>query len=140
MEFVLDNSVCMRWLFRDGSERDLEYATHILALLEDGTNVALAPSIWPLEVANVVARAEAKGLLGEAQSAEFTSILKDMAIEIDPATSVHALDDTLQLARRFNLSAYDAAYLELALRRGAPLATLDANLGLAVEQTGLRVP
>lgn len=129
----------MRWLFGDGSADDLSYASHVLALLEVGANGALAPSIWPLEVANVIARAEAKELLNEAQSAEFTSTLKDMAIEIDSATAGHALDDTLQLARRFNLSAYDAAYLELALRQGVPMATLDSNLRAALTRTGVGI-
>lgn len=129
----------MRWLFSDGSSDDLSYASYVLRLLEDGSNDALAPAIWPLEVANVIARAEAKNLIGEAQSTEFTSTLKDMAIEIDPATAAHALDDTLQLARRFNLSAYDAAYLELALRQGIPMATLDANLHDALSRTGVAI-
>lgn len=127
----------MRWLFGDGSTDDLSYASHVLSLLENGSTGALVPSIWPLEVANVIARAEAKNLIGEAQSAEFTSTLKEMAIKIDSATAVHALDDTLQLARRFNLSAYDAAYLELALRQGVPMATLDANLRDALARTGV---
>lgn len=139
MQFVLDNSVCMRWLFSDGSSDDLSYASYVLGLLEDDSNDALAPGIWPLEVANVIARAEAKNLIGEAQSTEFTSTLKDMAIEIDRATAAHALDDTLQLARRFNLSAYDAAYLELALRQGIPMATLDANLRDALSWTGVAI-
>ena len=137
MRFVLDNSVCMRWLFADGSTDDLDYASHVLGLLEDGSSEAVTPSIWPLEVANVIARAEARDLIGEAQSAEFTSTLKAMTIDVDTATARHALDDTLQIARRFNLSAYDAAYLELALRDGIALATLDANLRAAVERTGL---
>lgn len=137
MRFVLDNSVCMRWLFGDGSAEDLDYASRVLALLEDGSNGAVTPSIWPLEAANVIVRAEARELIGEAQSAEFTSILKAMAIEVDSATALHAFDDTLQLARRFNLSAYDAAYLELSLREGLPLATLDADLRAAVSRTGL---
>lgn len=62
-----------------------------------------------------------------------------MAIEIDPATPGRAFDDTLQRARRFNLSAYDAAYVELALRRVAPLATLDANLRGAPARTGVAI-
>lgn len=129
----------MRWLFSDGSSDDLRYASYVLSLLEDGSNGALAPSIWPIEVANVIARAEAKNLIGEAQSTEFTSTLKDMAIAIDPATAARALDDTLQLARRFNLSANDAAYLELALRQGIPMATLDANLRDALRRTGVAI-
>jgi predicted nucleic acid-binding protein len=130
----------MRWLFGDGSYDDLDYASHVLSLLENESNAALAPSIWPLEVANVIARAEAKELIGEAQSVEFTSTLKNMTIEIDSATAARAFDDTLQLARRFHLSAYDAAYLELAMRRAIPLATLDANLRAALTRTGVALP
>jgi predicted nucleic acid-binding protein len=71
---------------------------------------------------------------------EFTSTLKNMTIEIDSATAARAFDDTLQLARRFHLSAYDAAYLELAMRRAIPLATLDANLRAALTRTGVALP
>ena len=63
MRFVLDNSVCMRWLFGDGGTDDLDYALRVLALLEDGSGEAVAPSIWPLEVANVIARAENRRLI-----------------------------------------------------------------------------
>ncbi|MCG5524354.1 type II toxin-antitoxin system VapC family toxin [Ectothiorhodospira haloalkaliphila] len=128
MLFVLDNSVTMRWLFADGSDEDLAYADFILELLEQPDNHATAPGIWPLEVANVIARAEAKGLLTEARSAEFLGALRAMAIEVMPDVNHHALDDILHLARRFRLSSYDAAYLNLALLLGAPLATLDKGL------------
>ena len=136
MPFVLDNSVTMRWLFGDGSIDDRAYASGILERLERPDIYALAPSIWPLEVANVIARAEVKGWLTEARSSEFTGLLKQMAIHIDPATADHALADTLQLARRFGLSSYDAAYLELALREGHPLATLDQDMRAAATKAG----
>lgn len=129
----------MRWLFADGSAEDLDYASYVLGLLEDGMNEAAAPSIWPLEVANVIARAEARALIGEAKTTEFTATLKAMAIEVDTQTALHAFDDILQLARRFNLSSYDAAYLELALRQGLPLATLDTDLRDALARTGVGV-
>ncbi len=136
MRFVLDNSVTMRWLFGDGSEADLAYATRILQLLESEETEALVPCLWHLEVGNVIVRAEAKGLIPEARSAEFLGLLNDMAIVTDDETVVHARGGTLQLARRFGLSTYDAAYLELALRNGLPLATLDADLRTAVSRTG----
>ena len=63
-------------------------------------------------------------------------MMRCMAITIDPDTPRHALGDTLQLARRFQLSAYDAAYLELALREGLALATLDGDLRMAMQATG----
>jgi predicted nucleic acid-binding protein len=72
----------------------------------------------------------------EARAAEFVGLLRDMAFETDTETAARALGDTLQLARRFKLSVYDAAYLELALRNGLPLATLDDDLNLAFAQTG----
>lgn len=136
MRFVLDNSVAMRWLFGDGSAEDLDYASRILGLLEESDSEACAPSLWPLEVANVIARAEERQLLAEARSSEFIGLLNAMAITIDAGTARHALEDTLYLARRFGLSAYDASYLELALREGLPLATLDTNLRAAVQSTG----
>lgn len=137
MRFVLDNSVSMRWLFGDGTEDDLAYASHVLDVLGDPDAQATAPSVWPLEVANVIARAESKGLLTEARSSEFIGLLEALAVDVDADTARHALENTLQLARRFSLSAYDAAYLELALRKGLPLATLDANLQRAAEKTGI---
>lgn len=136
MRFVLDNSVAMRWLFGDGSAEDLDYASRILGLLEESDSEACAPSLWPLEVANVIARAEERELLAEARSSEFIGLLNAMAIRIDGGTARHALEDTLYLARRFGLSAYDASYLELALREGLPLATLDTDLRAAVQTTG----
>lgn len=136
MRFVLDNSVAMRWLFADGSKSDLAYAGHILELLEQEGGEALVPTLWPLEVGNVIVRAEAKGLIREARSAEFLGLLDDMAIAVDHHTASHALRDTMQLARRFRLSTYDAAYLELALREGLPLATLDTDLRSALNATG----
>ena len=137
MRFVLDNSVAMRWLFADGSADDLAYATRILGLMELEGTAVLVPSLWALEVANVVVRAEAKGLVAEARSAEFLGLLQDMAVFVDNETAGRALNDTLQLARRFGLSAYDASYLELALREGLSLATLDADLRAAMMKLGV---
>jgi predicted nucleic acid-binding protein len=136
MRFVLDNSVTMRWLFGDGSPSDQVYAKFVLSSIAGGN--VLVPGIWCLEVANVIARAESKLGLTEARSAEFVNTLHDMHIEVDSETCAHAMNDTLQLARRYNLSAYDAAYLELALREGSPLATLDEGLEKAIKKSGAK--
>ena len=77
---------------------------------------ALVPSLWALEVCNVIVRAEAKGLLTEARSQAFVVLLERLNIATDSATAAHAWSDTLHLARRYKLSANDAAYLDLALR------------------------
>jgi predicted nucleic acid-binding protein len=139
MRFVLDNSVAMRWLFGDGTPEVLDYARRILDLLTREDGLAIVPCIWPLEVGNVIVRAEAKGLLREARSAEFIGILEEMAIATDPGSHRHALDGVTQLARRYGLSTYDAAYLELALREGLPLATNDEALRKALAKAGGRL-
>ncbi|MBK7655141.1 MAG: type II toxin-antitoxin system VapC family toxin [Betaproteobacteria bacterium] len=136
MRFVLDNSVVMRWLLKDGSAERLAYAAKVLDRLANLGDEAVVPGIWALEVANVLVKAQAKGLVTEARAAEFVGLLRDMAFETDTETAARALGDTLQLARRFKLSACDAAYLEHALRNGLPLATLDDDLNLAFAQTG----
>ena len=76
-------------------------------------------------------------MMTEARSTAFVQLLQDLAIEVDTNTAQHALESTLHLARRFGLSAYDAAYLDLALREGLPLATLDAGLLNAAAATGV---
>lgn len=136
MRFVIDNSVVMRWLFGDGSPADVKYALDILDLFQDPETMALVPAVWPLEVGNVIARAEARNLLQEARSAGFLALLRDMAIEVDARSPAFALTDTLQLARRHGLSTYDASYLELALRESVPLATNDTALRKAIKKAG----
>jgi predicted nucleic acid-binding protein len=136
VNFVLDTSVTMRWFFGDGKPQELAYAGKVLDAMKDAS--ALVPATWGLEVANVIARAEAKGLVTEARSGAFLEMLEGVDIEVDAATSAHALSDTLQLARRYKLSSYDASYLELALRLGVPLATLDEDLQKAAKKAGVK--
>ena len=137
MRFVLDNSVVMRWLLHDGSDERLAYARKVLDLLAQEDGEAVVPGIWSLEAANVIAKSEAKNLVSEARASAFVGLLQAMCIQSDAHTAEHALSETLQLARRFKLSSYDASYLELALREGLPLATLDADLLYAMEKTGV---
>lgn len=136
MSFVLDNSVTMRWLFGDGKPQERAYAGRVLDAMQNVT--ARVPMTWGLEVANVIAKAEAKALVTEARSRAFLEMLEEIEIEVDAATFAHALSDTLQLVRRYKLSAYDASYLELALRTGLPLATLDEDLQKAAKKAGVK--
>ena len=136
MSFVLDASVTMRWFFGDGKPAELAFAAKVLDALK--TDKAIVPVTWGLEVANVIARAEAKALVTEARSGEFLELLEGVSIEVDAAAFTHARSGTLQLARRHKLSAYDASYLELALRRGLPLATLDEDLQKAAKKAGVK--
>ncbi len=136
MSFVLDNSVTMRWFFGDGKPQEITYASKILDAMKS-TN-AVVPVTWGLEVANVIAKAEAKAWVTEARSGAFLEMLEGVDIDVDAATSAHALSDTLQLARRYKLSAYDASYLELALRLGLPIATLDEDLQKSAKKAGVK--
>lgn len=139
MTVVLDASVTMTWLLGDAKPSDHAYSSAVLATMARPDASATVPVAWGLEVSNVLARSEAKGLTTEAQGEAFLEMLAGLAIEPDPATFDTALSSTLQLARRYGLSAYDASYLELALRAGLPLATLDRDLTKAANKAGVRL-
>lgn len=137
MNFVLDASVAMCWLLLDDKPGERAYAQKVLAAMQQAETRARVPVTWGLEVSNVIARAEAKGLLREAQSEAFLEMLDAIDIEADPATFSRAFSETLQIARRYRLSSYDASYLELAMREGLPLATLDEDLQKAATKAGV---
>ncbi len=136
--FVLDASVTLSWLLSDASPAERAYAAKVLEAMKSPDQGAEVPATWSLEIANVIARAEARGLLSEAQSEAFLTMLADTRIRTDGATAARALTDTLSLARRHRLSSYDASYLDLALRTGLPLATLDADLDKAARKAGVK--
>jgi predicted nucleic acid-binding protein len=136
--FVLDASVALTWLLRDASAKDTAYAFAVLKALGGPDASAEVPVTWGLEIANVVARCEAKELLTAAQTSAYLELLQDVAIEADADTYACALGATLELARRYGLSSYDASYLELALRRGLPLASLDKDLTKAAQRAGVK--
>lgn len=111
MTFVLDTSVSLTWLLDDASPRHRSQAFGALNRLRAEAGVAHVPATWSLEVANVIARVEGQGLVAEAQSTAFLEML----------------------------SAYDASYLELAMRMGLPLATLDTDMRRAAPKAGVEL-
>ena len=127
----------MTWLLTDAKPADQRYAGSVLASLAENDIAAAVPVTWGLEVANVVARAEARRLVTEAQSEAFLEMLAGIRLSPDPATFPRSFVETLGLARRYRLSSYDASYLELALRLGLPLATLDSDLLKAARTAGV---
>jgi predicted nucleic acid-binding protein len=131
-EFVLDNSITMVWGFEDEAD---PYATAVLDLMP--TLRAYVPALWPHEVANVLLVGERRKRIKPADAAQFLAVLGAFPIVIDDETTSRAWGDTLAVARSQGLSVYDAAYLELAMRRGLPLATLDARLRAAAEAVGV---
>ena len=135
MKFVLDASVALLWLVPESNPAGVDYASATLKALRESQ--AVVPSLFALGAANVAAKVESKGVVIEADVQRFIALLGRLNIVTDPATSAHALGDTLNLARRYKLSAYDAAYLELSLRTGLPLATLDADLAKAATTAGV---
>jgi predicted nucleic acid-binding protein len=137
MSFVLDNSVAMLWLLPQSNVAGTRLANQVLDRLL--TTGAVVPSLWRLEATNVIVKSLRLNKISQAQASTFIALLEDLDISIDVQTDQRAFHDTLELARRYVLSAYDAAYLELALRNGLPLATLDAKLDAAARQAGVVV-
>lgn len=126
--FVMDCSLTMTWCFQDESTPE---TVSLMESLEEMQ--AHVTTHWPLEVANVLRSSERRGRLTEADADFFLSTLRVLPIVIDRATPDYAWDEIMQLARAHILTPYDAAYLELALRLGLPLATLDKELRLAAQ-------
>jgi len=130
--FIPDTSVSMAWCFEDEVN---PYSEALLARLE-ADEEALVPSLWPLEVANALLKAKQRGRVTENQIRGFLEDLLEFAIRIDDAAIARALTEVRFLADRFHLTSYDAAYLELTLRTGVPLATLDNRLREAARVAG----
>ncbi len=118
--FVLDCSIVVAWLFDD--EASPETDALLDRLKNDG---ALVPGLWRLELGNVLAHAERRNRIAAAQIAAYLDLLNRLPIVTDTETESRALREILTLARTENLTTYDAAYLELAMRRRAELATRD---------------
>lgn len=122
--FVVDASVAIAWLFEDEVTPETEA---VLDRLSD--QEAHAPGLWELEIANVVLSAERRGRISEIATAQIMERLRDLPIRINPDNP--RLHHLLEVARRYGLTSYDAAYLTLALQLNLPLATLDRDLAAA---------
>ena len=130
--FVTDASVALAWCFDD------EATEATRALLDRFENEhAEVPSHWHLELANALAVSERKRRITPAPINEFIALISGLPIVVDEQTPSIALGTVLDLARSQRLSAYDAAYLELAMRRGVSLATMDNDLAQAARQMGV---
>ena len=134
MNFVLDASVALSWCFEDEGD---DYALAVLDELR--SSEAVVASLWPLEMANGLVVAERRGRIDGAGSARFMELVLSLPIVVDPVSRSRAFTVTHGLARTHGLSAYAAAYLEVALRHGVPLATLDAGLKTAAAAEGVPV-
>ena len=134
-QLVLDCSVAMAWCFPD---EVTPRSDELLAGLSRGTR-CVVPSHWPLEVASVLHQAERRGRISQDRASQFVTLLDTLPIRVDPETAARALAGIRALARETGLTPYDAAYLELAVRTGSPLATLDDDLRAAAAARGVTV-
>ena len=133
--FILDASVTLCWCFENQAT---EYTEAIFERLAGGEEASV-PFIWPLEVANVLLTAERRKALKLAQVTSFLEQLSAWPIQVDTLGVGRAFQQILNTARSHNLSTYDAAYLELAIREGLPLATLDNSLREAAQAAGVKM-
>lgn len=133
--FVLDNSVAMRWHLESPKQPDQVYAEAVLKSLADVD--ALVPNLWHLEACNVLLGAEKREDTTTGEVEAFIAHLENLPLYVDPLTSHQCFSRTIALARAYNLSSYDAAYLELAIREGLPIATLDKDLRKAAIKAGV---
>ena len=134
MTFVVDASVALAWCFDD---EESAIADTVLARLEQDAGVA--PSIWPLEIANGLRSAERRGRIDERELSGVVRLLEALPIEVEAMSLDRALGGVMPLARAVGLSSYDAAYLDLALRKGLPLATADEYLAQAAVAAGVQL-
>jgi predicted nucleic acid-binding protein len=130
--FVLDCSVTISWLMPDE-------ASGLNLLNKITESRAIVPSLWSLEVGNVLLIAERKKRITSEQRQKAIHTLTELPIIIDEMTSEHAWLETMELAERYDLTLYDASYLELSLRRSLPLATFDNSLKRAANLAGVLI-
>jgi predicted nucleic acid-binding protein len=121
--FVVDASMTLSWCFGDEAT---PHSRAVLSALQ--TTYAVVPALWPFEIANGLAIAERRKRISRAQIAEFLETLRRLPIQMEWRESVWQCQAILQLAREHGLTAYDAAYLDLARRERLSLATLDHAL------------
>ena len=134
MSFVVDNSVALAWCFED------EQTAAIMALLDRVTDEgAVAPQLWPIEALNGLLTAERRGRIDCEVRQRLAGFLQALPIKIDDETASRSWTTTAHLAEQHHLTAYDATYLELALRKGFPLATKDEDLIKAARRNGITI-
>lgn len=131
---VIDTSVALTWCFEDEATAETD---RLLDHVRD--NGAIVPGLWYLELSNVLIQAEKRGRITQAQTAIRLALIADLPIMLDQETTNRAWREILAIARAEKLTTYDAAYLELAMRRNVPLFTKDKDLAEAAKRLGVSV-
>ena len=130
--FVLDCSVTLSWCFVDEQDR---YAEDVLRSLSKA--LAIVPAIWTSEVTNGLLMGERRQRSTEADTSKWLSSIAGLPIEIDVRGSLDFFAAVAPLARAQGLTSYDASYMEIALRRNLPLATIDKRLQAVAQALGV---
>ena len=133
-QFVVDTSIVMAWCFKDEND---DHADAILDLLQNSNTVV--PSIWPLEITNVLLVAERKKRLKRKDGYRFLSLLAELPITVEQDSYQRMFGEIFALAHMYGLSSYDASYLDLAMRKGIPLATADKTLRNAAKKARIKL-
>ena len=131
---VVDASAALGWCFPDEGS---DYADAVLLALE-GQDVVV-PAIWPIEIVHALLVGERRKRISLADIQRFTELLKGLMIVEDTQSVLRGIADVLPLARQHGLSAYDAAYLDVAIRRDGQLATMDSALQRAARAAGVAI-
>lgn len=131
---VIDASTALAWCFPDETS---DYADSVLVSLEG--KAILVPVVWGLEVANALLVGERQRRLHQPEIQRFVALLERLSLVQDNLTVGEQIRNVLPVAAGHGLSAYDAAYLELSLRCGAELATLDRKLQTAAKEAGVKI-
>jgi predicted nucleic acid-binding protein len=131
---VIDASVALAWCFPDEAS---EYAEGVLVALKG--RAIVVPAVWGLEIANAMLAGERRKRLKQPEILRFVALLEGLSIVQDGQRVSESVSNVLPLARDHGLPAYDAAYLELSIRHGVPLATLDAKLRKAAQRAGVKI-
>lgn len=134
---VLDASVTLSWLFERETPSERKRSAATLAALEN--RAAVVPALWQAEVVNGLLVGERRKLVLPGQSAEFLARLSRLPIATDSALPASRQDAVMQLGRHYGLTAYDATYLELAMRVASGLATFDRHLAKAANEVGVEI-
>ena len=134
MSLVVDASATLAWLFERTDRNEAKRADRLLDAVAGETS--MVPMLWHSEVCNTLLVAERRKVISEAQTADFLARLSRLPIDTDATPLAPRREVVVALGRRFQLSAYDASYLDLALRSGATLASFDTKLLDAMRKAG----
>ncbi|MEO6920146.1 MAG: type II toxin-antitoxin system VapC family toxin [Collimonas sp.] len=134
MTLIIDASMALAWIY--AREKPAEAACADRALQASIEVAMMVPSLWHTEIANALLVGERRKIITEAQTIDYLMRLSRLPIAVDDVLPASRQEQVMALARQYSLTAYDATYLELALRMGATLATFDGKLATAMQGAG----